>query len=319
MSNKKTDQAKQVRGQSLCFNAPNGRLTIGFLCENLIEEWTAGMWEGVHDAAFEHGANLFCFPGGTLCDPRGFNPQANVLYELVGKETLDGLVLWGAQLAHHKTLEDLAVFCKRYGALPLVNIGLVLEGIPSLLMDNYQGMRDVVTHLIEVHGYRRIAYLNGPGDTPETRDRYRGYVEVLAEHGIPLDPTLIVTGSESEMDELYRKNIDSGEIGVRILLDNRKLQPRVDFEALVGRDDGTTRYALSTLQGRGFRVPADVAIASFDDMQFSQYLMPPLTTAQQSFYDLGRQGAELLLARLRGEEVPERTILPMKVVVRQSC
>jgi PAS domain S-box-containing protein len=139
----------------------------------------------------------------------------------------------------------------------------------------------------------------------------------MTEHGAPLDPAIIVTGSD--MDELYRKNMDSGEAGVRVLLDRRKLQPRVDFEALVGRNDNASRWALNELQVRGFRVPADVAIASFDDVQDSRYLMPPLTAARQSFYDLGRRGAEVLLAQLRGEEVPERTILPMQVMVRRSC
>jgi DNA-binding LacI/PurR family transcriptional regulator/signal transduction histidine kinase len=310
MNSRKADQTGHPRSQ-------NSRPTIGFLCDQLINEYSANVWDGVRDTAFEHGASLLCFSGGTLHGPREFGTQANVLYDLVDKENVDGLVLWGAQLAHFTTLEELKAFCERYRPLPIVNIGLGLEGIPSVLADNHQGMHDVVAHLIKVHGHRRIAYIGGLGDGLEVQERYRGYTDALAGHGIPLDPALVVTGSE--MDEPYRKNVDSGEIGVRILLDTRKLQPQADFEALVGYDDGTGWLALNTLQARGFRVPADVAVASFDDIQLSQYLTPPLTTARQSFYDLGRRGAEMLLAQLRGEEVPKQVILPMEVIVRRSC
>jgi DNA-binding LacI/PurR family transcriptional regulator/GAF domain-containing protein len=296
----------------------NVRPTIGFLGEHLVDEYNTSIWEGVRDAAWEHEATLLYFSGGILRDPRGFNAQANILYGLVDEETLDGLVLWGAQLAHYTTLEELTAFCEQYRPLPIVNIGLALEGIPSLLVDSYQGMHDVVAHLIEVHGHRRIAYICGPGDTSESRDRYRGYTDALAEHGLSLDPALVVTGDEL-MDKAWRKNLNSGPVSVRILLDERGLRLRTDFEALVMHDDGSCRYALDVLQERGVRVPADVALAGFDDVSYSRYLTPPLTTARQSFYDLGRRGAEMLLARLRGEEVPEQVVLPVKVIVRQSC
>jgi DNA-binding LacI/PurR family transcriptional regulator len=275
------------------------------------------MWEGVCDAALEHGVNLVCFSGSTLYDPRWPNVQANVVYDLAGAQSLDGLVLWGAQLACHTTVEELKLFYERYHPLPIVNIGLELEGFSSLLVDNRQGMYDVVTHLIEVHGYRRIVHICGPGRTQEARDRYVGYADALKEHGVPLDRKLIVTGDE--MAERYRENIDTGEIGIHILLDGRKLEPGVDFEAVVGRNDGTCWFALKELQARGIRVPADMAMVGFDDLQESRYQTPPLTAARQSFYDQGWCGVEMLLALLQGEDVPERVLLSTELVVRQSC
>jgi phosphoserine phosphatase RsbU/P len=144
-------------------NQQTGKMTnIGLLCGPLIEKYTTGVWEGVRDIAFEHGVNLICFSGSTLRDPQGFNAQANVIYDLADAQNLDGLVIWGAPLAYHTTLAELKAFCEQYRPLPIVNLGLALEGVPSLLVDNYQGMHDVVTHLIEAHGHRRIAYICGP-------------------------------------------------------------------------------------------------------------------------------------------------------------
>jgi DNA-binding LacI/PurR family transcriptional regulator/GAF domain-containing protein len=296
----------------------NKRLTLGLLCENLVNEYNDTMWNGAQDAAWEHGANLVCFSGGMLRDPNRFCSQANILYDLVSEGNFDGLVVWGAQLVHHTTIEELETFCERYYPLPIVNIGLELSSVPSLLVDNYQGMYDIVTHLIEAHGYQRIAYIGGVGDTQEVRDRYRGYADALVEHEIPVDPVLVV--SESELfDESCQKDSDCGRVGVRIFLDERKLRPGMDLEAVVSHDDGMGREALKELHSRGVNVPVDLALASFDDVQESRYLMPPLTTARQPFYDLGWQGIEMLLALLRGEEVPGQIVLPMHVMVRQSC
>jgi ABC-type sugar transport system substrate-binding protein/GAF domain-containing protein len=292
------------------------RPTIGLLCDLLLNEYDFNMWGGVRDAAWERGANLIYFAGGLLRSPDESRRLARVLYDLVSAETLDGLVIWGAQLAHYVDPGELRAFCRQYRPLPIVNIGLVLKDTPSLLFDNYQGMRDVVTHLIEAHDRRRIAFMHGPEDSIEAQERYRGYLDALAGHGIPLDPALVAGGDE--VAEL-RQIVGSREAGIRVLLDKRKLRPQVDFDAVVGHEDFLGIGALSELQARGFRVPHDVAVASFDDLSESQHVTPPLTTARQSFYDLGGQAVETLLALLAGQEVPERTVLPMEVMVRRSC
>jgi signal transduction histidine kinase/DNA-binding LacI/PurR family transcriptional regulator len=293
----------------------------------LYNEYNINMWRGVRDAAWEREANLIYFPGGMLYIPDETHRPAEVLYDLVSAETLDGLVIWGAQLAHYVGPGELSKLCERYRPLPIVNIGLALEGVPSLLVDNYQGMYDVVTHLIEVHGYRRIAFICGPEDNIEAQERYHAYADALTGHGIPFDPAIIVSWHETadlhrQQPQMVSRRVAGGvegEAGIRILLDERRLLPGTDFDAVVGHSDAPTLDALDLLQARGARVPDDVAVASFDDIEESRYITPPLTTARQSFYDLGAQATEMLLALLAGEEVSEQVILPMEVIVRRSC
>ena len=73
----------------------------------------------------------------------------------------------------------------------MVIIGRTLDGFSSLVMENYDGMRETIVHLIKVHGCRRLAFVRGPEDNFQAQERYRAYVETLETHSIPLDLNLV--------------------------------------------------------------------------------------------------------------------------------
>ncbi|NTU52073.1 MAG: hypothetical protein HGA94_06545, partial [Candidatus Aminicenantes bacterium] len=108
-------------------------------------------WRGVADAAHEHDANLFCFIGGRLCAPHAFESQANVIYDLVDVGRFDGLSIWPANIGTFVSQQELEVFVRRFHPLPMVSSDQAFEGIPSVLMSSYQGMREAILHLIHVH------------------------------------------------------------------------------------------------------------------------------------------------------------------------
>jgi DNA-binding LacI/PurR family transcriptional regulator len=179
-----------------------------------------------------------------------------------------------------------------------------------VLVDNYRGMREAVTHLIEVHDYRRIAFIRGPEGHTEADDRYRAYADVLAEHDIPLDPDLVAPGEFTRV---------SGMEATKLLLDKRKRRPQVNLEAIIAVDDTTAIGAMNTLQARGIRVPDDVAVVGFDNVEISRHATPPLTTVSSLVYDQARRGTEMVLALMDGEEVPKQVSVTTRLIVRQSC
>jgi GAF domain-containing protein/DNA-binding LacI/PurR family transcriptional regulator/two-component sensor histidine kinase len=287
---------------------PQKRLTIGYL-SHWIGPGHRTMWPGVHDTVCKHDVNLICFPVGQLRVPHQFE-QRRVIYDLITAETLDGLILRSEALAAHISSKEFEAIYKRYSSIPMVSIARALPGIPSILVDNVQGMRSLITHLIETHGYRRIAFIRGPETHREAERRYQTYVKVLSEYDLPFDPNLVVAGDFTE---------HIGAEAARLLLDQRNLLPGKDFEAIVAANDSMALGVLEVLQTRGIRVPGDVALAGFDDKETSRYTIPSLTTVRNPFYKIGVEATETLLAQIDGRHVPKRTVLSLDLIVRQSC
>jgi signal transduction histidine kinase/DNA-binding LacI/PurR family transcriptional regulator len=286
------------------------RPTIGLLTDWLEPVYHAVLFAGVADVAQERDVNLISFGVGSLRESDAIMAQHNVIGGLVGPENVGGMVVLSGSLGNYITPEELNVFLERYHPLPMVSVALALEDIPSVLVDNGKGMRDAITHLIEVHGYSRIAFIRGSEGHQEAEERYRAYIETLSEHNLPLDDDLVVPGYFS---------FESGAEAVHILLDERKLRPSVDFEALASAADVMALTAMEALQERGIRVPDDVAVTGFDDIEQAKAVLHPLTTVRQPLYEQGRRATETLLALLAGDKVPEQVTLPTELVVRQSC
>ncbi|MBN1887752.1 MAG: substrate-binding domain-containing protein [Thermoflexales bacterium] len=289
----------------------NKRLTIGLLAHAISDEYSTRVLQGVMDAVREENANLICFPGMSPNHPDRFSAQANVLYDLLNVERVDGLVFSGGTLSNFIGLEGYREFCQRYQPLPMASIAVALEGVPSVVVDNYTGMYEAMTHLIRVHNYRRIAFIRAYADNPEAETRYRAYLEALAEHGLPFDPALV--SPPGAFDQAW------GTKAASLLLDERALRPQLDLDAIVAPSDTIAMGVLDVCQARGINVPYDLAVTGFDDVGSAKFTIPPLSSVSQPTREQARQAARLVLAQLRGDSSPELLTLPTQLVVRQSC
>src|SRR5262249_43510638 len=149
---------------------------------------------------------------------------------------------------------------------------------------------------IEVHHKRRIAFIRGPTFSPEAETRFTAYQATLESHGIPFDPALTVEGDFSHFMGLH---------AMRTLLERR-----LPIDAVVCANDGMAFGAMQALKGRGLRVPDDLAVVGFDDMEAGQFAQPTLTTVRQPTRKQARAAVEILLAKLAGKDVPLETFVP---------
>jgi len=277
--------------------------TIGVLAEVGRSPYHRMLWEGFVIAARELDVNLFWFFSLPFHTSNPEGPRS-IFQEAIIGQGVDGLLISGT-LGHFLPTTVFKNIIDFYRPLPMMGITQAVD-LPSVVVDNTVGMREAVAHLVEEHGYRRIAFVRGPEGNKEADLRYRAYADVLAEHDVPLDPDLVAPGDF---------NAPAGEAAIPLLLDERK----VEFEAIVAANDLMAFGALTTLQERGVCIPEDVAVVGFDDTKEAAASTPSLTTVRQPIHRLGRACIQAMTKLLAGERIPDQIVLPTALVVRRSC
>jgi HD-GYP domain-containing protein (c-di-GMP phosphodiesterase class II) len=288
------------------YQSRNGRPTIGMLIDWSEEQYQLIMVQGVADFSRERDLNFLCFEGGGIEAPYENESRRNLVYGLVNHQIVDGLVILSPTIGHYVDYPTITNFCNRFSSIPVVSIALAIPGIHSVIADNYGGMRDLIIHFIEVHGYRNFAFIKGPEGGQDGMNRFFAFRDTLQHYNIQPDPNLIVQGSFTA---------ESGETAVKILLDQR----RAKFDVIIAANDNMALGALNELNARGIKVPEQIALAGFDNLDFSVHTKPPLTTISYSLYTQSWRAAETLMNLIEHQEVPLETIIPTKLIIRRSC
>ena len=282
------------------------RPRIGVLVDSLRKTYQTTVLAGISDAAQRRDVDVAVFAGGVLGAPRSDGINRNFIFDLANPGSIDGVIMMGGALGNFLGPKSVADLCTRLAPLPLASVAIAPPAVPSLLVDEEPGMRQALEHLIVRHGCRRIAFVRGPTVNAEAEHRYAIYRAVLEERGLGFDPDLVCEGTFEEA---------AGVAAVALLVDERKVQ----FDALVASNDYMALGAIPALQERDLRVPSDVAVVGFDDIEDARFSTPPLTTVRQPLYQQGEAALDLVLAQLDGAEVAPQTTAATELVVRQSC
>ncbi|TRZ52943.1 helix-turn-helix domain-containing protein [bacterium] len=281
-------------------------ITIGMLTARLNGPTEINLWHGVADRVVERNVNLICFSGGIPRWPQQYESQKNILFNIAGQPNVDGLLIWANILSHTLDLAGLEAFCQYYTPLPIISMGMVLPSFPSIRIDMREGMHKLLSHLIEHHGRRKIAFIRGLEVSQDAEERFQAYLETLKQFSLPFHPSLVVSGD-------FRRH--SGTAAVRQLIET----DRMGFDALVSANDNMAIGAMQALQAHGIRIPDDVIVAGFDDIEETRAITPSLTTVRTPWHLLGSKCVDLVLAKLADELIPEQILLETEIICRQSC
>ena len=142
-------------------------ITIGLLMNNMNDPNGNALWRGVASVLQENNCNLVCYAGGSPGNPNEDDQQRAILYDLVDTRLLDGLLVRSGPINAYQGQDKAHAFFEKFSPLPLISIAMQVNGVPTLTFDNYQGMCDVVTHLVQEHGRRRIVFIKGPEEHQE--------------------------------------------------------------------------------------------------------------------------------------------------------
>jgi DNA-binding LacI/PurR family transcriptional regulator len=238
-----------------------------------------------------------------------------------GYTSLVSTHLWSTELLrrHLETLCDRGV----EGLLLINSTPSESPGIPAVTIctdrcpiwstrisiDNAFGIRKAIDHLASL-GHKEIAFIKGPEGSGDTQERWNAVLSTCKALGVRVDPRLTI---QLERLEPGTRQTEAGRIVAEDLL--RRDRP---FTALVAFNDIAALGAMTALREAGHKVPEDVSVIGFDDIEFASLASPALTTIRQPMHEMGGTAAELLLRKLANDESVQNTRVRPELIVRSS-
>lgn len=259
--------------------------TLGMVISDITNPFFPLVVRGAEDAASEQGYSLITFNTDDRVD------RERQVLSLLRSRRVDGLLLVVAPNVGDSSHIDAVID----DGIPIVCLDRIPnspKSLDSVSVDNVKGAQMCVQHLI-MRGHTRIAVITGSLALKNARERLRGYERAMADSGLEIDRSLIAEGDFREESGL--------RLGKDLLL--RHKRPT----ALFVSNGMMTLGVLEALEEMGLSCPDDIALATFDDLPVANVFRPHLTAVVQPCYQIGYQGAGLLLQRIRGE-LPKKSV-----------
>ncbi|MDR0639333.1 MAG: helix-turn-helix domain-containing protein [Spirochaetaceae bacterium] len=285
---------------------------VGLLLGSIHMGVAENVWSSFVREAERRGWTLLVFLGGTNNVEADLKYLRGRIFTLAMSLKLDGLIGWSSSFGNVVSIEEYSGFPHGLDVLPFVSISHKVSSYPCVLFDAYSGMKDLVTHFIQVHKAGNIAFLRGPKDHQSAQDRFNGYWDALIEANLPVNETLVSPAFDWA----------DGEAACAFLVEKRSLVPGRDFDTLVGSSDMMIFPAIEYLEKRGYKMAVDYRAGGFNDSFESKLLPKQLSTVRLPYAELAEKSFSLLETLCDGKPLPDGTsdaVLPCTVIVRESC
>lgn len=289
---KKLNYKPNIVAKSLKLNKTK---TIGVVVADSSQYFFAKVIKGIENTATKEGYNII------LCNTDSDAEKEKKAINVLINKRIDGIVLASSMLTkteHIRYLNDTGVpyiFLIRRSEY---------EGADYVVNDNVLGAYLMTSYLLRA-GEGKIHFLNMTEGSPSSKDRLDGYLKALEEKGMTCDPSLI---------HYMKPEVEDGYAVMRQILDKGE-----KVETVFCGCDVISVGAMEAIFERGYRIPEDIRVAGYDDIDFSAYLRTPLTTVSQPKYTIGSLGVETLLNKIRNKtEEVQHVILKPSLVIRQS-
>lgn len=268
---------------------------VGLLLSTLHNDFFVPLLNGIEAVIRKNNYNLLIAT---------YHVSSRHLPPPIGPHNTDGLLVFSDGLSD----DDLVALNERKFPMVLVHRTPPAKvKIPSVTVENKRVTFELIEHLIKVHGRSRILFMRGPAQQEDSYWREMGYKAALMANGIEFDENLILCG-DFERDVAYHA-----------LLNFLNNESSPSFDAVFCGDDDAAIGVLRALHEKNIRVPEDVSVVGFDNLGFSPFLSPSLTTVAAPTEDVGRIAAEKLFSIIEQQFPEELTLLPTELIFRHSC
>lgn len=240
----------------------------------------------------------------TMLYPTNTWTRESLSFEWVAHNWLvDGILVYNL-IYHEEVPEEIRKLRARNVPFVFINKFLDQADLNAVGVDNFQAVTLAVEHLA-LGGRKRIALMNGNLTSVDGMERSVAFRHALAELNTPFDPALVACGMWYDT-QAYNEM-------------HRLLKLPNPPDAVFCANDSMAMGAVQAIRQRGLRVPEDVAVVGFDDLEAGRYFDPPLTTIRPPLFEVGVRAFELLMQILKDPKQPAQQIaLPSKLVIRKS-
>ncbi|MDD5699423.1 MAG: GntR family transcriptional regulator [Victivallaceae bacterium] len=285
------------------------QFTFSFIVPDIDDIFISEICKGLQEAANSANCNLI------IQSSNGSVEKENINIEYSLQHHVDGAVIfpnWGkANIDVIYKLKELKI--------PFVLIDRYFKDFDTdyVVVDNRKGAFEITAHLIRL-GHKKIAHLYGTEGSAND-ERLEGYRDALASASIVYRPEYVKRiNMEIHLNgnDRFEPDRQGGYENMRQLL---ALQDPPT--AVFAGNDYQAIGAMQAIKNAGFKVPADVSVAGFDDLKFSSLLETPLTTVRQPKKEIGSKAFEILLDKVRGksQEKTAKIVLDTEIIIRDSC
>ena len=264
--------------------------TIGVLVPELSDGYSVLVMNGIEEVLIEEGYFYFTASHRRKADLIEEYPR------LLMDRSVEGFIAIDTALQHSLPLPVVAVAGHRK-----------IEGVTNIALDHRRAAELALRHLHQL-GHRQIAFMRGQTFSSDSDDRWKSLMAVAKDLQLEVRPELVIH---------LQSNLSSPELGYPV--PQQLLATNIPFTALVSFNDVAAIGAIRGFRDYGLRVPEDVSIVGFDDIQGAAYHNPSLTTIRQPLHSMGITAARLLLQRIQARrEPPEQVAIVPELIIRES-
>ena len=260
--------------------------------ENLYEE---EVWSKLSDYITSPNERMMFFCGRPLKSTQDDESHSNVIFNLMKLMPLRGIISLTGSLNYYVGSQVFKEFLDGLNNVPIVSISVPMEGCALVHCDNYRSSYDLCLHLVN-HGYKAFGIIKGPMSSPESVERFKGIEDALLESKIKSYHS--IEGDFSER---------SGYEACKELM-------KESLDAIICCNDLMAIGAIRAFKEKEVKIPEEIALVGFDDIEQVRLLEIPLTTIKQPFSDMACKAFDLLKSNLIQD-----ACIPSKQIIRESC
>lgn len=291
---KKANYTPNALAQGLVFKTTR---TIGVVIGSISNPFYGEMVRAIEDKASDKGYTILL--GNT---DNKFHEEEKYI-DIFLKKKVDGMIFAGGRMMEERYDKNIQRIAK---AIPVVlaNHVLIHKNVYCVVSDEAKGTVIAMKYLIE-SGHRRIGYINGYSNSYASIVKKENYIKSLLQSDIDIDDNLIVDAINDEMSGGYK--------ACEMLLSRQ-----ANFTAIFAANDLMAMGAMKFLISKGYRVPQDISVIGYDDIDMCNYFYPGLTSISQNIRLLGENSVEVMNSVLDGNDIGKVTYYEPELRIRES-